>query len=338
MRGVEFLRISLGLTTGMRIKDGLEFAQIAEDSGYYRVFVGEDVLSREVFTYLSLVSLRTQRVLIASGIVSLFARNISLIASGAAGIQELSGERFTLGIGIGGGPEIEKLTGKRPEKVGPVLWESTVVLKQLFNKERVTYKGVYVDLDNYKLDIPFKAPPEIYFGVRGPKLLAIAGELADGVIFSGPKAYLFQAVKMLDEAAEKAGRNPKEIARVLWNPLVVTEKVEELEPAKNIVVTIISTLPPSILKYLEDQKEQIEAIKLVYEAGDYYGMAETITEASKKVTQEILDQFCITGSVEEISETFKEYQKEGFQEFVIGPPYGGDPKKAISAFKIFTGA
>ena len=133
------------------------------------------------------------------------------------------------------------------------------------------------------------------------------------------------------------GRNPEEIAKVLWNPLVVTEKVEELEPAKNIVATIISTLPPFILKYLEEQKEQIEAIKSVYEAGDYYGMADTITEASKQVTQELLDQFCITGSIEEIIETFKEYQNGGFEEFVIGPPYGVDPKKAISDFKPFTG-
>lgn len=339
MRGVKSsLRISLGLTTGMRIKDGLEYAQIAEDSGYYRIFVGEDVLSREVFTYLSLISLRTQRVLIASGIAALFARNVALIASGAAGMQELSGGRFTLGIGIGGAPEIEKLTGKRPKKVGKVLREATTVIKKLFNKEKVTYNGFYVDLDGYELEIPFKTPPEIYFGVRGPKLLSIAGELADGVIFSGPKKYLFQAVKILDEAAEKAGKNPKEIAKVLWNPLMIAEKAEELEQAKKIVATIISTLPSFILKYLEDQKEQIEAIKSVYEAGEYGGMAETITEASKKVTPELLDQFCVTGSKEEIIEAFKEYQKEGFQEFIIGPPYGSEPKKAIAAFKPFTEA
>jgi len=64
------VKISLGLTTSLSTRKGLEYAALADRAGFNRVFVCEDILSREVFTYLSLIALNTSRLGVAAGITS----------------------------------------------------------------------------------------------------------------------------------------------------------------------------------------------------------------------------------------------------------------------------
>jgi alkanesulfonate monooxygenase SsuD/methylene tetrahydromethanopterin reductase-like flavin-dependent oxidoreductase (luciferase family) len=61
------MRISLGLTTGMTVKESVALARAAEGAGYYRVWLGEDIFYRELFTYLTILSLNTENIGLASG-------------------------------------------------------------------------------------------------------------------------------------------------------------------------------------------------------------------------------------------------------------------------------
>lgn len=317
---VKNMKLSLGVTTSMPLEKSINYARVAEKSNYHRIWIGEDILSREVFTYISIIALKTRRILLATGITSPYVRNIAVIASNAAGIQILSGNRFSLGIGVGGIPEVEKATGKKPEDTVEVMRETALLLRRIFSRERITYEGKLARLKDYKLGIKLELPPKIYFGVRGKKLLSLAGEMADGVIFSGPRDYLSQAMQIVDEGAEKAGRDKSEIDRVLWNCTVEVENEEDMKLARLVSATMAASLPKSPL----GEYENIEQIREQFKAGKY-------EEAAQLVSEELMNQFCIYGTKKEIIYAFKEFEAKGFKEFVVGPPFSKNPEKTIEA-------
>ncbi|MFQ6050917.1 MAG: LLM class flavin-dependent oxidoreductase [Candidatus Hydrothermarchaeota archaeon] len=320
------MRISLGLTTSMPIEKSIDYARLADECGYYRIWVGEDVLSREIFTYISVIALKTEKILVGTGVTNPYVRNIAVIASNSAGIQELSKNRFTLGLGAGGIPEVEKMTGEKPKRVVEVMREATTLLRRIFNGEKITYDGILAHLKDYKLSISGISPPKIYFGVRGPKMLALAGEIADGVIFSGSKDYLLKAIKRVEESARKAGRDPEDIDFVLWNPVVEIKEEKDLDLARLVTATIVASQPDSVLREMNLDTEKVERIRELFKSGNY-------DKASDMVSRDLLDSICIAGSRDQVIETFEEFHKKGFREFVLGPPYGRNPVETIKSFK-----
>lgn len=210
------MKLSLGVTTSMPLRESLALAGQAEKAGYHRVWVGEDLRKGDVFACLSVLACRTNRIKLGTGVTSPWVRNLGVIANSAAGVQGLSGGRFILGLGVGGLPELVRITASEPRRVVARIREAVSLLRRIFKGEEVTHQGFSV-LRGYSL-VSVAPAPRIYLGVRGPRLLALAGEIADGVIISGPKRYLGEAVKIVVEAAAENGRDPGEVEKVLWNP------------------------------------------------------------------------------------------------------------------------
>jgi 5,10-methylenetetrahydromethanopterin reductase len=313
------MRLSLGVVTSMPISDSVKYAQRAEESGFHRVWVGEDILSREIFTYLTILALRTGTIGIGSGITNPYVRKITTIASSSAGVQHLSGGRFILGLGPGGLPEVEKITGRPPHNVVDVMWEATTVLKRIFNGGAVSHQGVLICLSDYIITHPEIKPLEIYFGVRGPKLLGLAGEVADGVIFSGPLDYLARGIEIVEESARASGRDPKGIGRVLWNAFVMGS---DLKAARPMAATMMASLPKAALDYIDIKRETVEEVRRLF-ALSRYG------DAYSLIHEDMIRELMIAGTRTEIEDRVEKCRRMGFDELVVGPPYGKDPLKVI---------
>lgn len=292
------MRLSLGVTTSMSVKDGTALARLAEAKGYHRVWVGEDLQGRDVFSYLSVLACKTSSIGLGTGITSPWVRSLGVIANSSAGIQALSGDRFVLGMGVGGLPELLKITGAKPRRTVARMREAVLLLRRIFKVEKVTHRGAFSSLRGYELAYEVSSP-RIYFGVRGPRMLELAGEIADGVIFSGPLKAIARDVKIMEEAAEEEGRSPGEIDRVLWNPFVLVEKPEDLALARDVVSVMLGSLLPS---------------------------SHELTEGRE------IEELCIYGSKREIMKNMHEYEALGLHELVVGPPYGRNPRKAVASF------
>ena len=104
------MRLSLGLVTAMTIRKSIALAKAAEDVGYHRIWAGEDIFHREVFTYLSVLSLNTEGIGLGTAITSPYVRNLPVLANSTKALSELSKGGFILGLGVGGLPEVERLT------------------------------------------------------------------------------------------------------------------------------------------------------------------------------------------------------------------------------------
>lgn len=313
------MKLSLGLTTSMPLTQGIELAKLAEEQEYCRIFVGEDASSREIFTYLSIIAVKTQMP-VASGIISPYLRSLVLIASATAGLQLITGNRFSLGIGVGGIPEVRRLTGEEPRNTVEVLRESTEVIRRIFRGEEVTYEGIRACLRNYRLRVEGVAVPEVLFGVRGKRLLTLAGEVSDGVIFSGPNEYLKQAIGIVRMAAERAGRRFEELRRVVWKGFVLGRA----ERARQVAATMIASSPEEVLRMLELEQVAREIRRAL--------LRRNHSLAARLVPEEALREYCFCGTREEILDAMEELRRAGFQEFVVGPPFGDSPREVVQSF------
>jgi alkanesulfonate monooxygenase SsuD/methylene tetrahydromethanopterin reductase-like flavin-dependent oxidoreductase (luciferase family) len=192
----------------------------------------------DTWTLLAWVAARTERVRLSGNVLNLPLRPPAVLARAAASLDLLSGGRFELGLGAGSfWAPIEAMGGPNRSRGGAVaaLSEAIDIIRAIWSPgER---SGVYVDGDHYRVHGAKRGPApahdiSIWLGALKPRMLRLIGEKADGWLPS--YAYvkdggLARGNRIIDEAAAEAGRDPREIARLLnVGPDVTT--VQQLLP------------------------------------------------------------------------------------------------------------
>ena len=192
---------------------GLELVGI-QDHPYQRRFF-------DTMALLAFIAARTERVRLFPGVASLPLRHPAMLAKTAATIDVLSGGRFELGLGAGAfWDAIEAFGG--PRRTGPVsvdaLEEAIAILRACWSGERsVSFEGEHYRVRGMKFGPPPAHPIGIWLGAYGPRMMRIVGGKADGWIPSLPRLPLDEVpgrVRLVDEAAERAGRDPRSIRRI----------------------------------------------------------------------------------------------------------------------------
>ncbi|MHA1754449.1 MAG: LLM class flavin-dependent oxidoreductase [Candidatus Odinarchaeia archaeon] len=313
---------SLGLTTGFQLKTAINFTKIAEKNQYKIVWIGDDILKNEIFTYLAILANNIKKIKIGTGIVSPYVYPIHQIASEAATINEIVNGNLILGIGVGGEVEVTKITGHKPKNVLQRMRNTTLIFKKIISGKKVSFKDEFEELNGFKLSFKVDNKIPIFFGVRGPKLLSLAGEISDGVIFSAPLAILKKSINIVEKSAVKNNRNPNNIRKILWNALILLDGYKTLELAKDVVMIIISSLSKENIINSKISLELANSIREEYARG-------RLEEAKQLIDEELIGKLTIFGDIEELKNQFSRIYKLGIDEIVIGPPFGSKPKKVL---------
>jgi len=117
------------------------------------------------------------------GISPAVARNPAYLAMEIATLARMHPGRFSPGIGHGM-PEWLEQVGARPASLLTALEEVTTAVRGLLSGEQVSLDGSHVHLDQVALTHPPRNPPPLHLGVRGPKGVALATQVADGIILA----------------------------------------------------------------------------------------------------------------------------------------------------------
>ena len=149
-------------TDSLSAADAAAFAKRVEAWGYGALWVPEAV-GREAFSASSWLLANTSRLVIATGIANIYARDAFASASAQKGLNEQSGGRFLLGLGVSHVPLVE---GVRKSQYGKPVATMRAYLKGM---AAAFYKAV-----------PPAAPPQTVLAALGPKMLALSAEAADG--------------------------------------------------------------------------------------------------------------------------------------------------------------
>jgi alkanesulfonate monooxygenase SsuD/methylene tetrahydromethanopterin reductase-like flavin-dependent oxidoreductase (luciferase family) len=181
----------------------------------------------DAWTLLSYVAASTERIKISGNVINLPLRPPVLLARQAASLDLLSGGRFELGLGAGAfWDAIEAMGGPRRSPA-----EAVASLSEAIDLIRATWDagrrgGIFADGEQYRIRGAKRGPEPahdvpIWLGVLGPRMLRLAGEKADGWLPSLPylkPGDLERGNAIIDEAAAAAGRDPREIRRLLNIP------------------------------------------------------------------------------------------------------------------------
>ncbi|MFW9910395.1 MAG: LLM class flavin-dependent oxidoreductase [Candidatus Thorarchaeota archaeon] len=315
-------KASVGITTNMKHSATSWIAQHADDLGVNSIWIGEDIgIGQEVFVLAASTLLNSSNVRVATGIVPMSVHNIATLARAALSLQEIAKGRFILGTGVGGLQDLKKL-GINLKRPVTTLRQTIDVLRSLWAGEEVTASNELFQLNRYQLRIPEKIIIPIFLGVRGPQMLRLSGEAADGVILSGPPDYLRYAVKEIDQAAESVGRKRQDIEKVAWLPTIPTFKGGKEKLAKKVVAIVVADMPQQVLDMLSVNQEMIALLKkAVAKNGPDAGIPYVDTE--------MIDTFAISGSLNHMVDMFEQIVGSGITEVVLGPPFSGDWRGAM---------
>ena len=187
-------RVALYLQDAHPLSEGIELAKYAEEKGFYAVWQAESRLVRDAIVPMAAFAAHTERLVIGSGVINNWTRNIGLLASTFLTLDDLAPDRIICGIGAWWDP-LAKNVGIDRRKPLTAMRETIEVLRRLLNMENVTYHGEFHYVDGIELDVvhgrrePRNVP--IYLGATGNKMMELTGEIADGALsWVSPVPYL----------------------------------------------------------------------------------------------------------------------------------------------------
>jgi probable F420-dependent oxidoreductase len=138
------------------------FARRVEEWGYAALWIPES-RGRNALAHSSWLLANTQRLIVATGIANIYARDPMAMANGQRGLNEQSGGRFLLGVGVSHRPMVQGLRG------------------HTYGKPVATMRAYLQGMR----DAPYQAPmpsekPLTIVAALGPRMMALSSELADG--------------------------------------------------------------------------------------------------------------------------------------------------------------
>ena len=184
----------------------VDAAVAAEGLGCSRVWIPDEGLAaRECWVTLGAVAAATSSVEIGTGITNAYTRHPGMTAAAVATLDEASNGRAALGIGAGGALTLTPLAIERRAPI-TAMRELVTTSRALWSGETVDHEGVAGGFHQARLgygrpDIP------VWLAGRGPRVVRLAGELADGLILSFVhKELIGEHVAAMRGAADEHGR------------------------------------------------------------------------------------------------------------------------------------
>ena len=165
-------------------------ARAAERDGFDELWVVEDCFLAGGLTMAASALAVTERLAVGIGLLPAAVRNPAIVAMEIAALARVHPGRLRVAFGHGVDAWMRQI-GARPQDRLVALEETVAAVRALLAGEEVTVDGRHVRLRGVRLDQPPPQPPPILVGSTGPRGLALAGRVADGVLLpegAGPAA------------------------------------------------------------------------------------------------------------------------------------------------------
>jgi 5,10-methylenetetrahydromethanopterin reductase len=299
------------------------YAKLAEEQGFDNVWITDHYNNRDVYSTLTVLAMNTNSIKLGTGVTNPYTRNIAVTASSIASVNEISGGRAILGLGPGDKATFDAM-GISWDKPLTTTKESIQALRSFFEGKKVNMAGEAVKFSGAKM--AFKAGNiPIYMGAQGPKMLELAGEVADGVLINASHPRDFEeAVKQIASGAKKAGRNPKDVDVAAYACFSIDkDAAKAVNAAKVVVAFIVAGSPDMVLQRHGIDVASKASIGGAIAKGDFGALM------GGMVTPQMIDAFSICGTPDDCKTRINELLDIGVTQIVAGSPIGPDKEKAI---------
>ena len=279
----------------MPADDVISVALEAERLGYEYCLVADEGFYPDVYACLGVIARATDRITLGV-LTNGYTRHPAVTAAAAATVNELSGGRLVVTL-LAGGSMVLSPMGIERARPARVVADAVQALKRLWSGDEVSWRGQTCSLDRARLGMGPQSIP-IWIASRGPRLLELAGQQADGVILT-VKPDLGAALSLVEEAAAVADRpDPSRfyLGRICYTP-------ELLEGQRRTLSFVLMDSPRRVLESLGLTPEEIEVVEHAAGANRPELVDELVTDA-------LLQRYQVAGTSEQCRSEVEELARE----------------------------
>lgn len=220
------MKVGIGLWPNRDVTALSDLAVAAEQAGFAEVWWPDHYDAREFSAVLAVCAVRTSSIKLGTAVTSPLLRHPAILASLFATIDELSGGRAIAGVGPGGF-EVKGDLGISPKSPLGATRESVELLRGLLAGESVAQDAdSFFGVKGARLTFTPPGSVPIYLAARGPKMIELAGEMADGLITHGlAPGYLQFTAERVRVGAQRASRSAEACDIALMLDVVIADDV-----------------------------------------------------------------------------------------------------------------
>lgn len=285
------------------------FAVAMDGAGFHSAWFPEIIFS-DALTPMTVIGLETNNLRLGTGIVGPWSRSPVVMAMTLATLSHLCPGRIVLGLGTQARPYVENWHGRDYQKPLRAMREYITILKSILAGELVNYAGQIFRVKDFQLKLPPPEPVPIYMAAIGPKMVQLAGEIADGLLGTlFPIPYVRDVViPRLKAGAEKSGRSLDGFVVSNSLPTLVTEDDSAFELNRGQVMQF-ATAEKSSPAYAEcvaaaGFADELTAVKEYVAARDF-------DAALSAIPFEMVDALSLSGTAEQVRTRVAAYHDAG---------------------------
>ena len=294
----------------------LELMKLAEDQGFdYAWTYDSHILWQDSYATFPLAADRTERIKLGHFVTNPGIRDPTVTASWYATLQDISNGRMVMGIGRG--DSSRRVVGLKPVRVAE-FERRCQMIKDLMNGREVEWNDKALKLEWVRDELP---EIEMWVAGYGPKALAVAGRVGDGVIIQLADPQIIQWIMdTARTAAEEAGRDPNVLKCIVGAPAMVTDDLADAREQVRWFPAMVSNHVMDLIEKYGWDSEIPAALTDFVKARKFYDYKDHSRVGAKHgefVTDQICDRFCVIGNVEQSVEKLKELESVGVDQFNI---------------------
>ena len=312
-------RVGVGtfISAGRSLETALQRVERAESLGYESVYTTH-IAARDSLVVLAAYSTRTERIKLGTGVLPIYSRTPVATAQAAATIDELSGGRMVLGLGVAHQVTVENWFGS-------TIGKPVAEMREYVGAVRAMFRGEDPNADAERFPTRFRfmgyePRPDlpVYVAALSPAMLRLAGAIGDGVMLwlCNPDYIRDVVVPEVTKGRERAGKSLEGFDIVAAVPAAVTEDADSAR----------ASLRGELIPYfsLPFYRAMIERSGYGDEIGafdDAMGRGDTETAAAA-ISDRFLEQLAAVGSATDAEASVRRYIDAG----ATSPCLGGIPR------------
>jgi probable F420-dependent oxidoreductase len=306
------MKFGITFKPDMTVERIVRLTRQAEQAGFeYTWIFDSHVLWMDPYPLMTLMATNTRHMRIGPCVTNPAVRDITVTASLFATLNLISGGRMDLGIGRG--DSSRRVLGKKP--VTPKELEQSIqTFRDLTAGREVQYDGQPTRLTWSK-----QSPP-VWVAGYGPKVLNMAGRVADGIILQFADPDLIEwCMGHVKDGAHQAGRDLKSIEVMAAAPVWVSENLEVAREHVRWFPALVSNHVVDLLAKYPEQELPAALTSYVRNRGgyDYQHHCKVGSDNAEFVSDEVVDRFCLVGPVEAHREKLRKLASVGVTQFNI---------------------
>ncbi|MEJ8567181.1 LLM class flavin-dependent oxidoreductase [Elongatibacter sediminis] len=306
------------------VRRRVELTVLAEQAGFDFAWYPHDTFMHNTWVLTSAAAVATSRIRLGSVGTNPFTTNPAEIATYIASLDELSGGRAVLGLGLHT-HEMVEWTGVDASESVAATREATEIIRALLRGEVVDYQGeifqwtdqCYLRLEPVRREVP------IYVCAFGPDYLALSGAIGDGSLpmITPPESAAYM-VPAITGGAVAAGRDPAEvdISGCAWLSLAADPSAPT-DVLRRMVSYFGWGLEAPALATIGLTPADFAPIKTHIDAGDYAGAEALVTDD--------MCRLALAGTPRQVIGQIERLAELGVTHVNLGGPLGPDPAEAI---------